>query len=188
MGIQNQRGGWYFVAGAPVRTGWASPLRVATGGNASHGSKGRRRRSPACADVTARLGCGPIQYHGGAETEPHQIGQREGNQGIAIREFCSDTRLVGLLGMTVSTFSLHRIRPSCPRGSGGSSSAQLDDGKFILFDFLAQKGASAFIAQNSVEPFHEMNLILFGLHFSSFLKGNSFRCVLFLVLLTVLLC
>lgn len=36
--------------------GWASPLRVAAGGNASNGSEGRCRRSPARADVTVRLG------------------------------------------------------------------------------------------------------------------------------------
>lgn len=115
VGFQNLGFGWCFVVGAPVRTGWASPLRVATGGNASHDSKGRRRRLPACADVTARLGCGPIQYHGGTATPPHQIGQRKGNQGIAIREFCSDTRLVGLLGMaappSVYTVLVRRVRP-----------------------------------------------------------------------------
>jgi len=36
--------------GAPIRMGWASPLRVATGGDANCGSEGRRRRSPAQAN------------------------------------------------------------------------------------------------------------------------------------------
>ena len=36
--------------GAPIRMGWASPLRVATGGDANCGSAGRRRRSPAHAN------------------------------------------------------------------------------------------------------------------------------------------
>jgi transposase len=43
------------VAGAPIGGGLASPLRVATGGAASEGSKARRRRSPAPANKTARL-------------------------------------------------------------------------------------------------------------------------------------
>ena len=34
------------IAGAPIRAGWASPLRVATGGDASGCSEARRRRSP----------------------------------------------------------------------------------------------------------------------------------------------
>ena len=42
------------VAGAPIRAGGASPLRVATGGDASGGSKARRRRWPASANPTAR--------------------------------------------------------------------------------------------------------------------------------------
>ena len=36
--------------GAPVRVGGASPLRVATGGNANWSSEDRRRRSPAHAN------------------------------------------------------------------------------------------------------------------------------------------
>ena len=36
--------------GAPIRVGWASPLRVATGGDANWSSAGRRRRSPAHAN------------------------------------------------------------------------------------------------------------------------------------------
>jgi len=43
------------VAGAPIGGSLASPLRVATGGAASEGSKARRRRSPAPANKTARL-------------------------------------------------------------------------------------------------------------------------------------
>jgi|CryBogDrversion2_1035201.scaffolds.fasta_scaffold303944_1 hypothetical protein len=39
------------VVGAPIRVGWASPLRVATGGNANDGSGDRRRRSPAHANI-----------------------------------------------------------------------------------------------------------------------------------------
>ena len=35
------------ILSAPIRAGGASPLRVATGGNASSGSKARCRRSPA---------------------------------------------------------------------------------------------------------------------------------------------
>ena len=42
--------------GAPIRVGWASPLRVATGGAASDGSKARPRRSPAPANRTAGVG------------------------------------------------------------------------------------------------------------------------------------
>jgi transposase len=42
------------AAGAPIGGGQASPLRVATGGDASEGSKARRRRSPAPANKTAR--------------------------------------------------------------------------------------------------------------------------------------
>jgi len=38
------------VPGAPIRVGWASPLRVATGGAANWSSKARRRRSPAHAN------------------------------------------------------------------------------------------------------------------------------------------
>ena len=37
--------------GAPIRAGWASPLRVATGGDANCGSGDRRRRSPAHANI-----------------------------------------------------------------------------------------------------------------------------------------
>ena len=37
--------------GAPIRVGWASPLRVATGGDANWGSGDRRRRSPAHANI-----------------------------------------------------------------------------------------------------------------------------------------
>ena len=36
-----------YGLGAPIFTGWASPLRVATGGNANWGSEVRCRRSPA---------------------------------------------------------------------------------------------------------------------------------------------
>ena len=36
--------------GAPIRVGWASPLRVATGGDANCSSEARRRRSPAHAN------------------------------------------------------------------------------------------------------------------------------------------
>jgi transposase len=43
------------AAGAPVGRGQASPLRAATGGDASEGSKTRRGRSPAPANPTARL-------------------------------------------------------------------------------------------------------------------------------------
>jgi len=39
-----------WISGAPICTGGASPLRVATGGNANWSSKVRRRRSPARAD------------------------------------------------------------------------------------------------------------------------------------------
>ena len=39
------------VLGAPIRVGWASPLRVATGGDANDGSGDRRRRSPAHANI-----------------------------------------------------------------------------------------------------------------------------------------
>ena len=90
--------------------------------------------------------------------------------------------------MTVSTFRLHRVRASCPSGLGGTVLAQFDDGKFVLFDLFAYESASAFVPQNSIEASHEMNLVLFGLHFSSFLKSDFFCCVLFSVLLTVLLC
>ena len=41
------------IPSTPIRTGRASPLRVATGGNASSSSETRRRRSPACANRTA---------------------------------------------------------------------------------------------------------------------------------------
>ena len=37
--------------GAPIRVGWASPLRIATGGDANWGSGVRRRRSPAHANI-----------------------------------------------------------------------------------------------------------------------------------------
>jgi transposase len=42
------------AAGAPIGGAQASPLRVATGGDASESSKARRRRSPAPANKTAR--------------------------------------------------------------------------------------------------------------------------------------
>ena len=44
------------VAGAPLGRAGASPLRVATGGDANGGSEGRRRRSPGPAQSTARSG------------------------------------------------------------------------------------------------------------------------------------
>lgn len=42
------------IASAPIGGNQASPLRVATGGDASEGSKARRRRSPVPANKTAR--------------------------------------------------------------------------------------------------------------------------------------
>ena len=44
------------VTGAPIRRDGASPLRAATGGNASSGSAARCRRAPAPANPTARVG------------------------------------------------------------------------------------------------------------------------------------
>ena len=41
------------ASGAPIRMGWVSPLRVATGGAANYGSEARLRRSPAHANETA---------------------------------------------------------------------------------------------------------------------------------------
>ena len=46
------------ITGAPIRAGEASPLRVATGGDASWGSKARRRRSPARANRRRDYRCG----------------------------------------------------------------------------------------------------------------------------------
>jgi hypothetical protein len=43
------------LVGAPIRRGEASPLRVATGGNANWSSRVRCRRSPAPANETARV-------------------------------------------------------------------------------------------------------------------------------------
>ena len=48
---------WFSgVVGAPIRRGGASPLRVATGGDASWRLEARCRRPPAPANRTARLG------------------------------------------------------------------------------------------------------------------------------------
>src|SRR6478672_61285 len=50
-----------MITGAPIRTGEASPLRVATGGEASFGLESPRRRSPARANSRRgrRLGLAP---------------------------------------------------------------------------------------------------------------------------------
>ena len=42
-----KRSRWSGILGAPIRVGCASPLRVATDGDANWSSKVRRRRSPA---------------------------------------------------------------------------------------------------------------------------------------------
>ena len=47
--------------GAPIRMGWASPLRVATGGDANWGSEVRRRRSPAHANRRRDLAHSPMK-------------------------------------------------------------------------------------------------------------------------------
>jgi hypothetical protein len=86
----------------------------------------------------------------------------------------------------ISRVRLRFVRVPCPCCL--RRMVEFDDWKFVLFDFLPQKSASAFVPQNSVEPSHEMNLVLFGLHFSSYLKSSFVGCVLFSVLLTVLLC
>jgi hypothetical protein len=49
------------VPGAPIRTGWASPLRAATGGDANWGSGGRRRRSPAHANRRRDIALSPMK-------------------------------------------------------------------------------------------------------------------------------
>jgi transposase len=52
--VKNEKSKARKTAGAPIGGGLASPLRVATGGAASEGSKARPRRWPAPANKTAR--------------------------------------------------------------------------------------------------------------------------------------